>query len=699
MSADIPIKPPGPVPGPVFPSHQDHRPQTELHRHPFAFHLGLSDSQLARIGLIVPVQNEDDDAYFDVDTEPDKDNDCISRSGTESPISIRRMLLEFPEPPSSDTPTHRGKRTPRLMSQNKSWRNSGNLTDAQSSTDKARKENGHEKAPHHSTRERQPLSRSTSDPLIDGERVAASDSDGWSKSRNSRAHFWLAAPRLAPLEYTRRYLLEKSYAERTEQECRLQAPELAWAWEVGHKRFFVLPKIPSDIDRRKDLMVEKETGSYKSGYRYQVGGYSVHGRDSFLIDPSLLRMISFNEAPPTPLITEEMLQAGMVEKSYGGPSGRQQHHRESSPVSSKDGVAVANEINLSATGSRTAADAETTPESPDIFVAARHQGSHSTPDQAIHQALQTMAPPQDRSSIVSARASNILPRHYTRLTGIPRPVMDPSTLPRSFYSPPPLIPPRSRRRLGPAPFRVSTAGNVPDTRQRLISSESQPRLSVRKQRGGIEPSSTTSTVSPVGLGIHAPSARTAEYHKRSTHLPPMLDFRPEPESPTPAVREKLLQMRSTVATPLPPRSASGPLRDLSRSFTTPLSPSHRHSLGEGRCLPAPCPATPQAVTCEGREELQPPVLPVPSEVQDAPEIKQSVASSLIPANRAGSSSYTSQFASSTHESSQGSFSRVRNFSLKVSSGNLLRDMNGHRCDSVPASGSSSSSRMAGGRRG
>ncbi|KAI8179455.1 hypothetical protein K4K51_003565 [Colletotrichum sp. SAR 10_75] len=61
--------------------------------------------------------------------------------------------------------------------------------------------------------------------------------------------FRLARPRLAPMEYTRQYLLAKAKADEQGEECTVQKPDTTWCWSEHYKEFLIIPSIPKGVTR------------------------------------------------------------------------------------------------------------------------------------------------------------------------------------------------------------------------------------------------------------------------------------------------------------------------------------------------------------------------------------------------------------------------------------------------------------------
>ncbi|OHE95077.1 hypothetical protein CORC01_09601 [Colletotrichum orchidophilum] len=61
--------------------------------------------------------------------------------------------------------------------------------------------------------------------------------------------FWLAPPRLSPMEYARQYLIAKANADREQMDCTVRKPGSIWAWTEDFKEFLLLPQLPAGLER------------------------------------------------------------------------------------------------------------------------------------------------------------------------------------------------------------------------------------------------------------------------------------------------------------------------------------------------------------------------------------------------------------------------------------------------------------------
>lgn len=73
--------------------------------------------------------------------------------------------------------------------------------------------------------------------------------------------FWLAPPRLSPMEITREHLIRKARAQKVRGMCHVPKLEHRWYWTPGWEKFLILPRAPSTTqhcDVSRELMRVEE---------------------------------------------------------------------------------------------------------------------------------------------------------------------------------------------------------------------------------------------------------------------------------------------------------------------------------------------------------------------------------------------------------------------------------------------------------
>lgn len=223
--------------GETSPEGKDSEAPRTFHRHPLSYDLDVTDWELARHGLILPAEAPPKDHGYIIDSDEEdvqsgSQNVLKKRGGSNSHSALNQKWRKASKFGNFDIPP-----TPLdTVAEDEAADKSDSLVSNKPLSEKAK---GKKKAPY-------------PDDL---------DTSFFTK-------FIVAEPRLAPLEYSRIYYVEKAKCDAEGIPCPLPPPEVYWAWTENYDRFLCIPKVPDTINRTPLVTKLNDSGSGSNGGKY-----------------------------------------------------------------------------------------------------------------------------------------------------------------------------------------------------------------------------------------------------------------------------------------------------------------------------------------------------------------------------------------------------------------------------------------------